>query len=144
MIDKSGEWWRGEGFDDVAEYLRAYTADSYPAERIAQSTCGSCRAMVFRLRVDQDEGCAERTCTSCGAVALIADSDEAVEDAELEAVICPCGGDALEVGVGFSLREAGEVKWITVGSRCVACGVLGSPVDWKVNYGPTDHLFDAV
>jgi hypothetical protein len=32
------------------------------------------------------------------------------------------------------------VKWITVGTRCAACGVLGSPVDWKIDYGPTDHL----
>jgi hypothetical protein len=30
-IDTSGTWWRGDTFDDLVEYLRALTADSYPA-----------------------------------------------------------------------------------------------------------------
>jgi len=144
VIDKSGEWWRGESFEDLDEYLRNQTADAYPAERVGQSRCVSCGSTSFRLRVDNEEGCAERQCTSCAAIALMVDSEDAVDDAELEVVTCPCGGEALELGVGFSLRADGEVKWVTVAYRCLACGVLGSPVDWKVDYGPTGHLFDAV
>jgi hypothetical protein len=27
MIDRSGQWWSGEDFDDLAEYLRVVTAE---------------------------------------------------------------------------------------------------------------------
>jgi hypothetical protein len=56
---------------------------------------------------------------------------------------CPCGDEAFEVGVAFSLREDGDVRWITVGGLCVACGVLGAYADWKIDYSPTDHLLTA-
>jgi hypothetical protein len=39
------------------------------------------------------------------------------------------------------LRDNGDVRWITVGERCLACGILGAAIDWKVDYSPTDHLF---
>jgi hypothetical protein len=45
-----------------------------------------------------------------------------------------------ELGVAFSLFEDGEVRWITVGVRCARCGILASPVDWKIDYGPSRHL----
>ena len=31
-IDKSGTWWKGTEFADIAEYLRDVTADGYPAD----------------------------------------------------------------------------------------------------------------
>jgi hypothetical protein len=142
MIDKSGEWWTGSAFDDLVTYLREVTADSHPAGPVVQSTC-ECGGRLFTLEADADEGCARRTCTSCGRVAPIADSAEYWDDAEPEAVQCPCGEDAFETGVAIALREDGDVRWITVGVRCVACGVLGAPVDWKIDYSPTDHLLTA-
>jgi hypothetical protein len=79
---------------------------------------------------------------ACGTAAFIGDSDEYWGDAEPEPVQCHCGGDAFELAVGFSFRADEEVRWITVGARCVACGALSSPVDWKIDYAPTDHLFE--
>jgi hypothetical protein len=32
----------------------------------------------------------------------------------------------------------------TFGERYMRCGVLGSFVDWKIDYGPTDHLFTQI
>ena len=49
-----------------------------------------------------------------------------------------------ELVVGFSHRDDGTVKWITVGLRCVDCGILDSPVDWKIDYSPASHLYDQV
>jgi hypothetical protein len=66
------------------------------------------------------------------------------EDADPEAVACPCGTKVYEVTVAFSHREDSSVKWITVGHRCTKCGVLGSAVDWKVDYSPTEHLYQQV
>lgn len=35
-----------------------------------------------------------------------------------------------------------EVKWVNIGARCVRDGTLGVYADWKIDYGPTDLLFD--
>jgi hypothetical protein len=140
-IDTSGEWWKGIDFSDLAEYIRIYTEDGYPAEKIIQCKC-QCGAGVFRLEADPDEGCAKRICAACGSEAFVCDSEEYWDDAEPIRCVCPCGGELFELGVGFSFREDGDVKWITVGERCVSCGALGSFVDWKIDYGPTEHLFE--
>jgi hypothetical protein len=142
-IDDSGEHWIGTEAADIDEYLRAYTADSYPVDRIVHSTC-TCGHTAFRMLVDADEGCVQRTCSSCGGSQLICDSAEYWDEAEPEEAVCPCGAEFFEVAVGFSHREDGSVKWITVGQRCVKCGVLGSPVDWKIDYAPTHHLYALV
>lgn len=143
VIDKSGEWWIGTEASDIDEYLRTYTEDGYPASLFAQAVC-ICGLAVFRLRIDNVEGCAHRTCTACGREHLICDSDEFVGDATLTPVTCPSGGDEFEIAVGFSHSDATTVRWITVGVRCVQCGLLGSPVDWKIDYTPTAHLYDRV
>ena len=140
-IDTSGECWKGQNFDDLAEYIRQYTEDGYPAERVVQSVC-VCGHTAFQLWADEDEGCARRRCIACGAEAFIGDSEEYWDEAEPKQVRCPCKHDLFEIAVGFSLRqgEQDEVKWITVGERCVRCGVLGSAVDWKIDYSPSGHL----
>lgn len=42
--------------------------------------------------------------------------------------------------VGFARRENGSVKWVYIGNRCTGCGTLGSWLDWKVSYEPTDEM----
>ena len=143
MIDRSGQWWRGTEFDDLATYLREFTAQGYPAGPVAQSTC-ECGRRVFRLELDDEEGCARRTCSTCGRAAFIADSAEYWDEADPGDAQCRCGEEGFEVGVAFSLRDDGDVRWITVGGRCVACGLLGAYADWKIDYSPTDHLLTAV
>lgn len=142
-IDTSGKWWRGSDFHDLTEYVKRLTAEGYPAEHVIPAVC-SCGQKTFRLRVDPDEGCAQRICATCGAVAFICDSDEYWEDAEPKVVGCPYKHTVFEVGVGFSMREQQEVKWVTVGYRCTTCSVLGSPVDWKIDYSPSEHLLALV
>ena len=144
-IDTSGKRWKGQDFDDLAEYIRVYTEEGYPAERVAQSVC-ACGQTAFQLWVDEDEGCARRRCVACGAEAFIGDSEEYWEEAEPKKVRCQCRHDVFEIAVGFSLREDedDEVKWITVGERCVKCGVLGSAVDWKIDYSSSAQLLAQV
>jgi len=142
-IDTSGKWWKGQNADDLVEYVRLLTEQGYPATKFAIAKC-ACGTDRFRLYADQDEGYAKRQCTSCGKDAFICDSEEASEEASLKKVRCKCKKDVFELAVGFSLRDTGEIKWITVGARCVSCGMLGSYVDWKINYAPTDHLYSMV
>jgi hypothetical protein len=40
------------------------------------------------------------------------------------------------VAVGFSLRDGGDVRWISIGLRCLTDNTLGVYADWKINYGP--------
>lgn len=144
VIDKSGQWWKGQDFDDLVEYLHEYTSRNYAAGHIVQSLCGSCGSATFGLVVDDEEGCAKRQCSGCGVAAYIGDSDEFWDDADPGEAACPCGGGRFEVGVAFSLRDDGSVCWITVGARCIACGIMGVYADWKIDYDPTDHLLTAV
>ena len=138
-IDKSGRYWKGSKFDDVAEYLRLLMAESYPVERAVQSSC-SCGEPAFRLDYDAEEGGAKRTCARCGAERFIADSADYWEDAKPKRLKCGCGSDTFEIGVGFSMRDEREVRWVVIGARCLRCGTLGSPADWKVDYSPSAHL----
>ena len=56
-IDTAGKWWVGSSPQDLEEYLRAYSEDSYLATvfRLARCQCGS---EIFSLEVDDDEGVA--------------------------------------------------------------------------------------
>jgi hypothetical protein len=131
----------GADFVDLAAYLRAITEEGYPARIVLQSSCG-CRSTTFRLEADDTEGCARRTCSACGVQAFLGDSEELWDEAEPAAVACLCGADVLELGIGFSFSDDEEIRWITIGSRCVKCGLMDSPADWKIDYAPTEHLFE--
>ncbi len=123
VIDKSGDWWKGQTFEDLVDYLRQHTAENWTAGPVSQARCHSCGTMTFRLLVDDDNGCAQRPCERCGKMAFIGDSEEFWEDTDPGEPACPCGSELFEVGIAFSLRENGDIRWITVGARCVRCGV---------------------
>jgi hypothetical protein len=101
-IDKSGTWWKGVDFDDLAECLRLYCADGYQADRIVRSVC-TCGHTIFQVDGDRDEGCARRTCTACKAQVFICDSAEIWAKAEPVKLSCTgCRGRRFEIGVAFS------------------------------------------
>lgn len=143
-IDRPGMWWTGTCPDDIDEYLAAFTADGYPASRVVHAGCSNCGGSVFRVRVDDEEGCAERICTTCGSRHLMLDSADTVDEAELEEVECPCGGGTFNVAVGFALRGDVDAKWVYLALRCTDDGLLGVYTDWKIDYSPTGHLFENV
>jgi hypothetical protein len=142
-IDSSGTWWIGTETADLDVYLRDFTAASYPADRFVHARC-ACGSDRFALAAGED--CAQRTCVACRAAHLMLDSAEYWDDAEDEPdeAACPCGAEVFELAVGFSHRDDGSLKWVSIGCRCVACGILGVYVDWKIDYGPADHLYAAV
>jgi hypothetical protein len=144
-IDRSGTGWTGSAPDDIEEYLTAYSAEGYPSTVVVPATCAACDGVQFSVRLDDDEGCVERTCASCRARVLMLDSAQYVDDAELESAACPCGGETFNVGVGFAFYDGAEdVHWVYIGLRCVADGALGCYGEWKIGYGPSRHLLAAV
>ncbi|WP_216858070.1 hypothetical protein [Actinomadura verrucosospora] len=143
-IDASGEWWRGESAADLAGYLEELAAGGYLVGRVVEAVCAGCGGQAFRLRADCAEGAVERSCVGCGQGVLMLDSAEYWSDAEPEAVVCPCGADVFDVAVGFSMRPDDSVRWISVGIRCVADGVLGRCADWKIDHESSRHLLATV
>jgi hypothetical protein len=84
---------------------------------------------------------------ACGAKHFICDSAEYWNEADPKQWACTeCGNQECNLGVGFSLYEEEDqrrdVRWISVGNRCTKCGTLGSFVDWKIGYGPSDQLLN--
>ena len=145
VINTDGEWWTGDTADDVADYLAELAPGGYPVGRAVTAACTACgRDAGFRLYVDDGHGYAERICAGCGHRHLMLDSSEVVAAAAPAPVSCPCGHATFDLAAGFAFREGGEVRWVSVGARCRADGVLGSPAGWKISYGPTDHLLSAV
>ena len=144
-VDRSGTWWTGTEAGDLVEYLADFTSDGYPVTRTVRAACGACGGGVFTVVLDDEEGCAVRRCRGCGAEHAMLDSADHREDAALDDATCPCGGEAFDVVVGFAFYDGSDdVRWVYVGLRCVADGVLGCYADWKIDYAPTAHLFDAV
>ncbi|MFZ0824055.1 MAG: hypothetical protein WAM87_10400 [Terriglobales bacterium] len=141
-IDKSGKWWIGTSVDDLREYLEAYSADNYCIHEFRPAKC-KCGGETFELLADDDEGCAKRTCTSCAIGKFICDSEEYWSDATPGQWKCiECGSTSANIGVGFSLYEDGEVRWLYVGERCANCGILGCLAGWKIAYSPSKQLLE--
>jgi hypothetical protein len=124
----------------MGEYLVAYGADNAPVSAFRLSQC-VCSSVTFYLDADDDEGCAKRTCTDCSNEHLICDSAEYWDEASPERWRCiECDSERANVGVGFSLYDDGEVRWLYVGERCASCGVLGCFAGWKVAYSPSAQM----
>jgi hypothetical protein len=141
-IETDGEVWRGEDLADLASFLRDFEAGGYPVTDIVESSCAGCDGRAFRLLADDEEGCVQRICVNCATASFIADSEESCEDAELQPCECPCGGETFAIAVGFARQSDQEIRWISVGLRCLTDGTLGVYTDWKIDYGPTAHLLN--
>jgi hypothetical protein len=146
-IDKTGKWWVGSDAGDVLEYLVAHKAEGYAVDEVRLCKC-ICGSEELKLAADREEGCAQRFCAKCGSEHFICDSAVFWEDAEPENWNCTqCDSEIGNIGVGFSLyaaerEEQRDVRWVSVGVRCVGCGTLGCFADWKVGYGPSQSLLE--
>ena len=139
MIDKSKEFWYGDDSDDIDEYLRLFSGDN--SIEIRTIKCRSCEETVLHLIVDQDEDAIAIQCPKCNEKRILLDCAEIWEDAEPKKLDCPvCGNDSYTSKAGLLRRSDGNVRHVYVGERCEKCGVLGSCVNWEINYGPTDDL----
>ena len=143
-IDTSGKWWKGSSPEDLNEYLRAFSSDSYRIHEFRLTKC-ECGRERFLLEADADESVARRTCSSCGKAHFVCDSGEFWQDAHPRKYSCvTCRSNEANVGVGFALYDDRKaVHWLYVGCRCAKCGVLGCIADWKAGYESSLHLLDA-
>jgi hypothetical protein len=52
----------------------------------------------------------------------------------------PCGNEEFAVAVGFAFFDDGEVRWISIGLRCLKDNTLGVYADTKIDYSPSRLL----
>ncbi len=147
-IDKSGDFWKSPDAADIFPFLKdlAREEGTIPINQYRAATC-TCGSNRFRLTGDDEEGCARRDCAQCKTSHFICDSGDYWGEAEPAKLICHgCAGDIFNAGAGFSLEKGKgpDVQWVTIGQRCVRCGILGSFTDWKISYSPSSHLIDQV
>jgi hypothetical protein len=145
-IDYSGKWWVGDRPNDLDEYLRAYTVDTYPVAQFKLTAC-TCGEQAFRLAADADEGCASVACMACGASRFLLDSESVWGEADPVDWTCiECGEVACNVGVGLAryADDARAARWAYVGCRCVRCGILGCFAEWKLDGDPMDELLGKI
>ena len=130
--------------DDLDRYVRDFAAGGYPVAQVVHATCGCGADAGFSVVLDDDEGAAVRRCLSCGDSLAVLDSADHLDGADLGDAACPCGAEAFDVAVGFSLLDDGEVRWVSLGLRCRADGRLGVYADWKIDYTPSQQLLRMV
>lgn len=138
-LDTGGRWWTGTEFGDIELYLKALQPGGYAVDKVVQAKC-ACGSTTFRLSFDQTEELAQTTCTACGKEAFVADSGEHWSSASPRSLKCPKRHTDHEIGLGLCLREGVWVRWMSVGTRCVRCGILASPIDWKSDLDINDPL----
>jgi hypothetical protein len=144
--------WVGSEPSDVREFLVAYTRSDggYPATsyRLVRCPCST-----ERFRLERAGDVTRRTCVACGRSHFICRQADDWQEAEAEegaesygCVECGCREANLVVGfVGYEDNpEIDGVKWLYVGVRCAACGILGCFNDCKVGWGPASEVYEAV
>jgi hypothetical protein len=131
-LRKKGKWWFGDSQADIrSELARLGKLNEYVPTVFADAKC-ACGSNLFRLALDDEQGAAVRTCSSCDTEHPIGDSDEYVAEAELQECTCVCGQNVFEITVGVSLYdESDDVRWLYIGCRCPSCDLTGCYGDWK-------------
>lgn len=144
-LRRRGKRTYGDGPDDLRAIIADFSRENgYVARHFAEAACG-CGGRVFRLLVDEDEGAAVRHCVACGAEHPIGDSAEYLDEAELSECACPCKQEAFEITVGVALyRGTEDVRWLYLGCRCPACGLVAVYADWKNEYQGYRELLERV
>ena len=131
----------GDEFTDLAAFVRDFgSVTGEPACEVRQSRCDGCGATTFWMECSEEDGVAKRTCTSCHSIVFIGDSAGLWDEADTGDATCPCHAKVFEIAVGFCVSSAGEVDWVIVGGRCIACQLVGVYADWCVEYASSVAL----
>jgi len=144
-LKKRGKYRYGDSQQDIVLELERYSKQNvYVVHHWADAVC-KCGSRIFRLLLDDNEGAAIRICENCKDEHPIGDSAEYLEEADLDECRCPCGKGVFEITAGVSLyRDSEDVRWIYIGCRCPACGLVGVYGDWKNEFPGYQKLLEQI
>ena len=130
MLQERGEYLYGDDASDIAAFLRY----SWPFElaRFDAIVVNGQPCLIVWVNVDAGALAVSRKDDPANALSFVAGCEDRWSSRDSRRMICGCGSDVHEVGVGRQLDEAGRDVWIVTGTRCPHCGILASPVDWNV------------
>jgi hypothetical protein len=127
--------------NELVMFVRDFgDAESNPAGLVKQSVCTTCEGTAFWMQCSEEDGVAKRICGGCKQTAFIGDSEEHWDDADTGDAQCPCGKKSFNLAIGYCLDDEGEVTWMIVGAKCLACNEVGVYADWSINYEPSKVL----
>lgn len=139
MLRPCGPFWYGDTPADIREILAAHPAHSaLPCTHFADVVC-ECGGRVFDLLIDNEYREADFCCVACPRNYLfhLADNDGHYEGdprSDTDFCACPCDDDPhcrLEIVVGVRLVIGSDVpQQVSIGCRCIKCGLTASYVDW--------------
>jgi hypothetical protein len=143
-----GKYWHSLRAKDLKPFLKAYSVNGYPVHRVQLLRCRKCHGDVFYLDYDADESVARTKCASCSDVRYLLDSEELWKESKPKRLKCKlCGGSSkynIAVGIVYRKRwrlpKHRHIKWFYIGNRCTSCNVLGSCMDYSIDYGPTYEM----
>jgi hypothetical protein len=139
-----GRYTYGDAQEDIRAYLASHSRRNYPTAHYADATC-FCGSNLFQLYVDDKAGAAVRVCEPHQHEHPIGDSAGYLNEAQLEACVCPCGADVFEITAGVALyKESEDVRWLYLGCRCTASGLVGCFADWKNEYTDFNVFLDRI
>jgi hypothetical protein len=143
-LRKRGKWQYGDSQADIRDEILRYSKNEYLSHHYADAVC-KCGGRLFLLRMDDLVGAAIRTCVGCHDEHPIGDSDDYLDQAELDDYECVCLEKVFEITVGVSLYDDSEdVRWLYVGCRCPNCGLTGVYGDWKNEFNGYRELLSRV
>jgi len=122
---------------DILPYLQEVKPGGYAVHRVVLAKC-QCGSTHFRLLLDEGDELAKTVCALCRNEAFVADAGEHWDGSLAEFFDCRCGASEFEAGLGLSIVDNEWVRWMSLGGRCVACGQLSAPIDWKSDLDLTE------
>lgn len=130
MLQERDELLYGDGPADIVAFLRySWPFELGRFESIAMN--GQPRLIVW-VNVDAGAMAVSQKEDPADTLTFVAGCEPRWSSRGSRRMICGCGSDVHEVGVGHQLDERGSVVWVITGTRCPTCGILASPVDWNL------------
>ncbi|HEV7208504.1 MAG TPA: hypothetical protein VGN54_07180 [Mycobacteriales bacterium] len=123
----------GEDATDLRSYLRALTGCP-PITHTFSLRCaqhGDGGGDWFYVEADPVSGIARRRCMACAQVTAMLDSNQHWTYPAMHAC-AGCGQSLMELAVGLHADgsgDDGQVDWLALAARCVACGRIDGLTD---------------
>jgi hypothetical protein len=148
-LQQRGDYWYGDSASDIRVLLSMDRPGSDPITVFADAVC-ECGGRVFTLQLDDEYQEAALFCKACDSQHLFHTTNvdgyyEGHPEADTEWCGCPCtkrGATYYEITLGASLYDGSDdVRWVHIGCRCVACGLVAFYASWHRIEIPYQTLF---
>jgi hypothetical protein len=130
MLQERGELLYGDEAGDIAAFLRYSWPFDFATFDVAE--VNGQRQLIVWVNVEAGALAVSDKADPADVLHFVAGCAPRWRSRGSRRMICACGSDLHEVMAGHQVDDQGRDVWIVTGTRCPACGLLASPVDWNV------------